>query len=42
MYGGMYSIFEGKEVDNIHISYVNAETGDIISESNSKDLNNKE
>lgn len=42
MYGGMYSIFEGKEVDNIHVSYVNAETGNIISESNSKDLDNKE
>ncbi len=35
MYGGMYSIFNGTEVDNIHVDFVNADTGEIISSSDS-------
>ena len=30
MYGGMYGIFKGEEVDNIHVDFVNAESGEII------------
>lgn len=36
-YGGMYNIFTGNSVDNIHVDFVNADTGDIISSSDSKD-----
>lgn len=38
MYGGMYHIFDGTEVDNIHVDYVNADSGEIISSSDSKDM----
>ena len=38
MYGGMYNIYSGEEVDNIHVKFVNDSTGVVISESNSKDL----
>lgn len=38
MYGGMYSIFSGESVDNIHVSFVNADTGEIVSQANSKDM----
>lgn len=41
MYGGMYSLFDGKEVDNIHIEYINEATGNVIKEANSKDSVNK-
>lgn len=37
MYGGMYSIFSGEEVDNIAVTFVNADTGEIISTANSND-----
>lgn len=37
-YGGMYSIFTGETVDNISITYINEDTGEVISTSNSKDL----
>ncbi len=36
--GGMYGIFSGEDVDNIRVDYVNAETGEIISSANSKDM----
>lgn len=39
MYGGMYNIFNGTEVDNIHVDFVNDDTGEIISSSDSKDMN---
>ena len=39
-YGGTYSAFSGKDVDNISVMYVNSNTGEIISEANSKDLGN--
>ncbi len=37
-YGGIYSIFSGETVDNISVTFINEETGDVISSSNSKDL----
>ena len=30
IYGGMYNAFNGTQVDNIHVDFVNADTGDII------------
>lgn len=38
MYGGSYAVFSGKEVDNIHIEFVNANTGETINTADSKDL----
>jgi len=38
MMGGMYGVIEGEEVDNINIKFINEATGEIISESNSKDM----
>lgn len=37
MYGGMYAIFSGEEVDNISVTFINADTGKVISEANSSD-----
>ncbi len=37
-YSGLYSIFSGETADNITINFVNADTGEIISSSNSSDL----
>lgn len=38
VYGGMYNIYSGEEVDNIHVKFINDATGNIISEHNSKDM----
>lgn len=38
MYGGMYNIFNGETVENIHIDFLNAKSGEIISSSDSKDM----
>lgn len=38
MYGGMYAIFNGETVDNIHVDYINAESGEVISSANSEDM----
>ena len=38
MIGGMYNAFNGTPADNIHVVFVNDETGAVISESNSADL----
>jgi len=38
MYGGSYNIFNGTSVDNISVKFINADSGDIISTSNSKDM----
>ena len=35
---GMYHVFSGAEVDNIHIEYVNVENGEVIHSIDSKDL----
>lgn len=38
MYGGMYNVFSGEEVDNINVKFINESTGELIVESNSKDM----
>lgn len=38
MYGGLYNIFNGTPVDNIHVDFVNADSGEIISSSNSNEM----
>lgn len=38
MYGGMYGIFSGEEVDNVHVDFKNADSGEIIGSSNSEDM----
>ncbi len=38
MYGGMYNVFNGKEADNISVTFINADTGETISTSNSSDI----
>lgn len=38
LYGGLYAIYNGVEVDNISVKFVNADTGNVISEANSSDL----
>lgn len=40
MYGGMYSVFSGEAVDNVHVKFVNDVTGEIISEANSNEMSN--
>lgn len=40
LYGGMYNAFAGNSVDNINVKFVNGNTGDVISEANSKDMGN--
>lgn len=43
MYGGIFSTFApDPNVDNIHVDFINAETGDVIQSSDSKDLGNSE
>lgn len=37
VYGGMYHAFNGTEVDDIVVSFVNADTGEIIEESHSSE-----
>jgi len=39
MYAGIYNIFNGTEVNNINIKFVNDISGEIILESNSSDMN---
>lgn len=36
-FGGMYRMFSGVDIDNVHVSFVNSETGEVISEANSND-----
>ncbi len=38
MYGGMYAVFSGDEVDNIHVDFINADTGEIISSADSSEM----
>ena len=35
---GMYHVFNGTEVDNVNIQFINEETGLVIEEANSKDM----
>lgn len=38
LYGGLYGAFAGEEPANIHVDFVNADTGDIISSADSSDM----
>ena len=38
MFGGLYHIFDGTTVDNIHVDYVNADSGEVISSADSSDM----
>ena len=38
MYSGLYSILEGSEIENINVKFVNEASGEVISESNSSDI----
>lgn len=38
MAGGMYQIFNGTTADNIHVDYVNADSDEVISSADSKDM----
>lgn len=38
MYSGMYGIFSGEAPDNVHVDFVNADTGEVIESSDSKDM----
>lgn len=38
LYGGLYGAFAGEEPANIHVDFVNADTGDIISSADSSDI----
>lgn len=42
MYGGIYGIFRGETPDNIHVDFVNADTGEIIDSSDSQDMEESE
>lgn len=36
--GGLYSVFSGENISNVHVDYVNADTGEIISSFDSSDM----
>lgn len=38
VYGGMYNAYNGTDVDNIHVDFVNADTGEIMESGNSSDM----
>ncbi len=38
MYGGMYNAFAGEQVDNIHVDFVNEESGQVIQSADSKNM----
>lgn len=42
MYGGMYNIFNGTPADNVHVDFVNADSGEIIESSDSDDAGTSE
>ncbi len=42
MYGGMYGVFSGERVDNVHVDFVNEATGKVISSGDSKNMGNDE
>lgn len=39
MYSGMYSVFSGDEIDNVSVTFINSDSGEIIQTANSKDMN---
>lgn len=38
MLGGMYHVFNGTTIDNIHVEFINADSGEVISAADSKDM----
>ncbi len=38
LYGGMYNVFNGTDMDNVSVSFVNADTGEVISSANSSEM----
>ena len=42
MYGGMYNIFNGTPVDNVHVDFVNADSREVIDSSDSSDMEDTE
>ena len=38
LYSGMYAAFDGNEIDNVHVDFVNADTGEIIHSADSSDM----
>ncbi len=38
MYGGMYGVFSGEKPENVHVEFVNADSGEVISSGDSKDM----
>ncbi len=38
MYGAMYHIFNGTTADNIHVDFVNADSGEVINSADSSDM----
>ena len=37
MYGGLYGVFSGENVSNISVTFINADTGQVIETANSSD-----
>lgn len=38
MYGGMYNVFNGTPTDNVHVDFINADSGEIINSADSSDM----
>lgn len=38
MYGGMYNVFSGDDVDNVSVTFVNSDSGEVIETANSSDM----
>lgn len=38
IYGGLYNVFSGNTVENISVTFINSENGEIISTANSSDM----
>lgn len=38
LYGGMYSAFSGETIDNVSVTFINADSGEVISTANSSDM----
>lgn len=38
MYGGVYSAFSGETIDNVSVTFINADSGEVISTANSSDM----
>lgn len=38
MYGGLYSVFSGEEAGNISVTFINADSGEVIRAANSSEM----